>query len=217
MLTKSEENYIKEIFSIQEEINSDVNTNIIAERLSTKASSVTDMLKKLAAKELVIYKKYKGVKLNKKGKDFAISVIRKHRLWETFLVDKLNFSWDEVHEIAEQLEHIKSDKLTNHLDAFLGFPKVDPHGDPIPNINGEFTKINSICITDLSINEERKFIEVKDDSDHFLKYLSKNNIIIGSLIKIIDKETFDNSITIEIKNKQFNISENVAKNIYLNN
>ncbi|MCF6350888.1 MAG: metal-dependent transcriptional regulator [Flavobacteriaceae bacterium] len=217
MLTKTEENYIKEIFTIETITKKDVSTNSIAKKLDTKPSTVTDMLKKLATKKLLSYQKYKGVKLNNKGKTIALSVIRKHRLWETFLVKKLNFSWDEVHEIAEQLEHIKSDKLTNRLDQFLGFPTVDPHGDPIPNANGEFTKTKTICLTKLTINTESIFVEVKNASDKFLKYLSKNNIAIGSKIKILYIEEFDNSVDILVNNKQINVSESVAKNIYLNN
>ena len=215
MLTKSEENYIKEIYALEQKHNTDVNTNLLAEKIDTKASSVSDMLKKLAKKDLLIYQKYKGAKLNTKGEKIALSVIRKHRLWETFLVQKLNFSWDEVHEIAEQLEHIHSEKLTNQLDAFLNFPKVDPHGDPIPDANGNFITIKTICLSALAINEEGVFVEVKDDSDKFLKYLTKNNITIGAKIKVIDKEDFDNSITIEIDKKQFNISEDVINNLYL--
>ena len=215
MLTKSEENYIKEIYTLEQKYQTDVNTNLLAEKIETKPSSVTDMLKKLAKKDLLIYQKYKGVKLNTQGQKIALSVVRKHRLWETFLVEKLNFSWDEVHNIAEQLEHIQSEKLTNELDAFLNFPKVDPHGDPIPDANGKFTTIDTICLSELRTEEEGVFVEVKDDSDKFLKYLTKNNITIGAKIKVVDKEDFDNSFKIEIDKKQFNISENVINNLYL--
>ena len=215
MLTKSEENYIKEIYALEQQYKAAISTNLIAEKMNTKASSVTDMLKKLAHKNVLIYQKYKGVTLNNTGKKIALSVLRKHRLWETFLVEKLNFSWDEVHEIAEQLEHIQSEKLTKQLDAFLNFPKVDPHGDPIPDSNGDFSTINSICLSQLKIGESGVFIEVKNDSEKFLKFLTKNNITIGTTIKVIDKEAFDNSIKIEIDKEQFNISESVIKNIYL--
>ena len=215
MLTKSEENYIKEIYTLEQKYKADISTNLIAQKINTKASSVTDMLKKLAQKNLLIYQKYKGVKLNNTGKKIALSVIRKHRLWETFLAEKLNFSWDEIHDIAEQLEHIHSEKLTSQLDAFLDFPKVDPHGEPIPDIHGDFPIINSICLSKLKIGESGVFIEVKNDSEKFLKFLTKNNITIGTKIKVIDKEEFDNSLKIEINKKQFNISENVIKNIYL--
>ncbi len=215
MLTKSEENYIKEIYTLETEHRTDVNTNLIAEKIEAKASSVTDMLKKLAKKDLLVYQKYKGVKLNNEGKKIALSIVRKHRLWETFLFEKLNFEWDEVHEIAEQLEHIHSEKLTNQLDAFLNYPKVDPHGDPIPDANGKISTIKTICLSQLKIGETGVFIEVKNDSEKFLKYLTKNNLTLGTIIKVIDKEEFDNSLKIEIENKQFNISEDVIKNIYL--
>ncbi len=215
MLSKSEENYIKEIYSLEQKFQSDVNTNLIAKKIETKASSVTDMLKKLAKKELLTYQKYKGVKLNPKGTKVALSIIRKHRLWETFLVKKLNFSWDEVHEVAEQLEHIQSDKLTNHLDAFLDFPTVDPHGEPIPNKHGNFKTTKTICLNQFQIGEKGVFVEVKNDSDTFLKFLNKNNLSIGTKIKVIEKEDFDNSMVIETNKDQFRISENVTKNLYL--
>ena len=215
MLTKSEENYIKEIYALEQKYKTDVNTNLLAEKIETKASSVTDMLKKLAQKDLLIYQKYKGVKLNSKGEKIALSVIRKHRLWETFLVDKLNFNWDEVHDVAEQLEHIHSEKLTNQLDAFLDFPKVDPHGGPIPYANGKLITTETVCLDKLKIGEEGILVEVKDDSKTFLKYLTKNNITISANIKVLDKEEFDNSLKIEIDKKILNISENVIKNLYL--
>ena len=146
-MTISEENYIKVIYHLSLVSPKGVNTNAIAGMLDTKASSVTDMLKKLAEKELVSYQKYQGVTLTDKGFYSAKMIVRKHRLWEVFLVDKLNFSWDEVHEIAEELEHIKSENLINKLDAFLDFPLFDPHGDPIPNADGEIKKINKLLLS----------------------------------------------------------------------
>ncbi|WP_148870167.1 metal-dependent transcriptional regulator [Tenacibaculum adriaticum] len=217
MLSQTEENYLKEIYSLEELVQKEVSTNSIAEKMQTKASSVTDMLQKLSNKKLVIYKKYKGTRLSEKGKTKAILIIRKHRLWETFLVEKLNFPWDEVHDIAEQLEHIKSEKLTNRLDAFLEYPTLDPHGDPIPNVNGKIIKVNSVILADLKIKEEGVFVGVKDSSDDFLRYLNKKNIAIGDKIKVLEIEPFDNSFKIDNNSTELIISESVAKNLYIKN
>lgn len=215
MLSHTEENYLKEIYALQEGTQKGVSTNAIAQKIQTKASSVTDMLQKLSNKKLVEYTKYKGSRLSGKGEAKAISIVRKHRLWETFLVEKLNFLWDEVHDIAEQLEHIKSDKLIKKLEDYLGNPKFDPHGDPIPNCNGEIIKVNSISLSEFKINEEGVFVGIKDSSDSFLKYLSKNKIAIGDTLKLLEIEPFDNSFLINTNSRQFVISENVAKNLYL--
>lgn len=216
VVTQSEENYLKAIYHLGKQGGSAVSTNAIAEKMHTKASSVTDMLKKLADKELVDYKKYQGVCLTKKGKIVAANVIRKHRLWEVFLVEKLKFSWDEVHDIAEQLEHIKSEKLINEIDAFLEFPSHDPHGDPIPDRHGNIVKNNSVNLLEIKIGDEGVLAHVKDSSDIFLKYLNKNNLALGDKIKVIDIEPFDSSIKIEVKAKQIIISKNVAKNLFIN-
>jgi DtxR family Mn-dependent transcriptional regulator len=215
MTTLSEENYLKAIYHLEKQINDAVSTNAIAEQIETKASSVTDMVKKLAEKELANYIKYQGVSLTEAGRLTARSVIRKHRLWETFLVNKLNFSWDEVHEIAEQLEHIKSEKLINKLDDFLENPTHDPHGDPIPDKHGNYTKIKSKNILDISTGSQGVLISVKDSSKAFLKYLNKNELALGDMIKVVDFEPFDESFTIETKSKTMSISKNVAENLYL--
>ncbi|MCM4152381.1 metal-dependent transcriptional regulator [Arenibacter sp. N53] len=215
MLSQTEENYLKEIYALQEGNQWAVSTNSIAEKMQTKASSVTDMLQKLSNKGLVDYTKYRGSRLSGKGNDKAISIVRKHRLWETFLVEKLNFLWDEVHDIAEQLEHIKSEKLIKKLEAYLGSPKFDPHGHPIPNGNGEITKVNRVSLAEFRIEEVGIFVGVKDSSDSFLKYLSKNKIAIGDTLKLLYIEPFDNSFLIYTNSRQFVISENVAKNLYL--
>jgi DtxR family Mn-dependent transcriptional regulator len=173
------------------------------------------MVKKLAEKELANYIKYQGVSLTERGRLTAMSVIRKHRLWETFLVNKLNFSWDEVHEIAEQLEHIKSEKLIDKLDDFLENPTHDPHGDPIPDKHGNYTKIKSKSILDISIGSQGVLISVKDSSKAFLEYLNKNELALGDMIKVVDFEPFDESFTIETKSKTMTISKNVAENLYL--
>ncbi|MFQ3173448.1 MAG: DtxR family Mn-dependent transcriptional regulator, partial [Flavobacterium sp.] len=163
-MTLSEENYLKTIYHITVVSNSEVSTNAIAEMMETKASSVTDMIKKLAEKDLVNYKKYQGVSLTDKGKLAAKMIVRKHRLWEVFLVEKLDFSWDEVHDIAEQLEHIKSEKLINKLDDFLGNPTTDPHGDPIPNAEGQILKIDKQLLSELVENQKGICVGVKDTS-----------------------------------------------------
>jgi DtxR family Mn-dependent transcriptional regulator len=215
MTTLSEENYLKAIYHLEKQINDAVSTNAIAEQIDTKASSVTDMVKKLAEKELANYIKYQGVSLTEEGRLTARSVIRKHRLWETFLVNKLNFSWDEVHEIAEQLEHIKSEKLINKLDDFLENPTHDPHGDPIPDKQGNYTTIKSNSILEFKIGNQGILISVKDSSDAFLKYLNKNDLALGDMIKVVEFEPFDESFTIETKSKTMTISKNVAENLYL--
>ncbi len=213
--TFSEENYLKTIYHLSKNGKTLVSTNAIAEQMDTKASSVTDMLKKLANKKLVNYVKYQGVNLTESGKKTAANIIRKHRLWETFLVDKLNFTWDEVHEVAEQLEHIKSVKLVNQLDAFLDFPTHDPHGDPIPDKDGNYAKINSKSILDIKTGNQGILTSVKDSSKAFLKYLNKNELALGDAIRVVDFEPFDDSFTIETKSKTMTISKHVAENLYL--
>lgn len=215
MVTLSEENYLKAIYHLGNQVGEAVSTNAIAEQIETKASSVTDMVKKLAEKELANYIKYQGVSLTEAGRLTAMSVIRKHRLWETFLVNKLNFSWHEVHEIAEQLEHIKSEKLIDKLDDFLDNPTHDPHGDPIPDKHGNYTKIKSKSILDISAGSQGVLISVKDSSKAFLKYLNKNELALGDMIKVVEFEPFDESFTIETKSKTMSISKNVAENLYL--
>ncbi len=213
MLSLSEENYLKAIYHIELLQSDGVSTNSVAEKMQTKASSVTDMLQKLSDKRLVVYKKYQGALLSAKGKKIATSIIRKHRLWETFLVNKLNFSWDEVHDIAEQLEHIKSEKLVDNLDAFLEFPTVDPHGDPIPDKDGNITKRKKVQLSSLKENEQSILLTIGDSSDDFLRYLDKKQIAIGNMIKVISIEPFDKSMQIQIGKRELMITEEVADNL----
>lgn len=214
-MTISEENYIKVIYHISLVAPKGVSTNAIAGMLDTKASSVTDMLKKLAEKDFVSYQKYQGVTLTEKGSLAAKMIVRKHRLWEVFLVKKLNFSWDEVHEIAEELEHIKSEVLINKLDEFLGFPSFDPHGDPIPDGQGIIKKIEKHLLSDAEVNKDYKCIGVKDSSTDFLKYLDKQKIALGSVLKIVEREEFDETLTIAIDGKRTTISNKIASNLYV--
>lgn len=214
-MTVSEENYIKVIYHLSQVSPKGVNTNAIAGMLDTKASSVTDMLKKLSEKELVSYQKYQGVTLTNKGFHLAKMIVRKHRLWEVFLVDKLNFSWDEVHEIAEELEHIKSEKLIDSLDEFLGFPAFDPHGDPIPNDKGEIVKMEKLLLSEAIVDKNYVCVGVKNSSVEFLQYLDKQKISLGSTIKIVTKEEFDSSLTIMLDAKTISISNKIAENLFI--
>ncbi|WP_431243449.1 metal-dependent transcriptional regulator [Flavobacterium sp. P21] len=214
-MTFSEENYLKSIYHLTAALETEVSTNAIAEIMETKASSVTDMLKKLAEKDLVNYKKYQGVSLTENGKLVAKMIVRKHRLWEVFLVEKLNFSWDEVHDIAEQLEHIKSEQLINRLDDFLGNPTEDPHGDPIPDANGRIIKIEKQLLSELSENQTGVCVGVKDTSSEFLKYLDKQGIALGSKIEFISKESFDLSVKIKVNERELSISNKIASNLFV--
>ena len=214
-MTTSEENYIKVIYHLSLVSPKGVNTNAIAGMLVTKASSVTDMLKKLSEKELVAYQKYQGVTLTESGLLSAKMIVRKHRLWEVFLVEKLNFSWDEVHEIAEELEHIESEKLINKLDEFLDFPTFDPHGDPIPDKNGSVKKVDKLLLSEAKIGQDYQCVGVKDTSVSFLQFLDKQKISLGSKIKIISKEDFDASQTIQLNTRTLVISNKIAENIFI--
>ena len=214
-MTFSEENYLKTIYHLTTVLDAEVSTNAIAEKMETKASSVTDMLRKLAEKNLVNYKKYQGVSLTENGKLTAKMIVRKHRLWEVFLVEKLDFSWDEVHEVAEQLEHIKSEQLINKLDNFLGNPTEDPHGDPIPDAQGRIIKTDKQLLSDLGVNQTGICVGVKDSSSEFLKYLDKQEIALGSKIEIISKETFDSSTKIRVNTQEMTISNKIATNLFV--
>lgn len=214
-MTFSEENYLKTIYHLTLGEEGGVHTNSIANRMETKASSVSDMLRKLAEKELVNYKKYQGVTLTPSGLHQAKMIVRKHRLWEVFLVDKLAFTWDEVHDVAEQLEHIQSEKLVNRLDDFLGNPTEDPHGDPIPDAQGNIVKIEKQLLSELAPGQCGICVGVKDSSAEFLQYLSKRDIELGTLICIDSKEEFDLSMTIKIGDTALTISPKIASNLYV--
>lgn len=215
MITLTEENYIKAIYHLGKQGVDSVSTNAIAKEMSTKASSVTDMVKKLSEKAYVDYKKYQGVSLTEEGKAIAVNIVRKHRLWEVFLVEKLNFSWDEIHDVAEQLEHIKSKKLVTQLDAFLGYPTHDPHGDPIPDATGQIQKIDKILLSEAKIADACICVGVIDSSTEFLQYLDKHNIALGSHLKVLQREPFDNSITLKVDAKELIVSSVIANNLFV--
>ena len=215
MITRSEENYLKTIFSVFMQTQNNVSTNDIANLLDTSPASVTEMIKKLQDKNLVIYEKYNGIRLSNEGETKAIAIIRKHRLWETFLVRKLDFSWSEVHDVAEQLEHIKSEKLIDKLDQLLNYPKFDPHGDPIPSKNGVLNYQERISIFEMGLNEEGIIMGVSLDNKDFLDYLTKLKISIGTKIKVIEIIKFDKSMKIEFDSKTEHISKEIAENILI--
>jgi len=217
VLTSVEENYLKYMFQLSETTeNGIVKTNDLAYKLNHSAATVTDMLKKLYAKKLVVYKKYYGASLSKSGLHIAIRVLRKHRLWETFLVKNLKFTWDKIHDIAEQLEHIQSDELVDRMDEYLGYPKFDPHGDPIPDKNGNISLPNVICLADAKLKKQYVLANVNDDSATFLKYLNKIQLQLNDKIKIIDKEEFDETIQLIInEKKQLIISRDAALNMFV--
>ena len=210
----TEENYLKVIHRLSEATSEDISTNAVAELMQTKAASVTDMLRKLAEKGWVNYQKYQGVRLSVEGEKIALSIVRKHRLWEVFLVDKMGFNWDEVHEIAERLEHIESDQLINKLDEYLGFPKTDPHGDPIPNKEGILPELAYSHLSDIKATKTCKLMGVAQDSAVFLQLLTKLNLSLGAKLDIQEINEFDRSIFVSINDAApIFISHEVAKNI----
>lgn len=198
----TEENYLKAIYKLQENNGEVVATSALAQVMGVHAPSVTDMLKRMATKKLVTYQKSKGFKLTEKGRKVAVGIIRKHRLWEVFLVDKLGFRWDEVHDIAEQMEHIQSDVLIDKLDNFLGFPKADPHGDLIPDANGVLPKSKAVLLSSLKVGEQGTFTGVTDHSPAFLNYLDKVGITLGNPIKVKSIEEFDQTYSLQLKGKK---------------
>jgi DtxR family Mn-dependent transcriptional regulator len=216
MLSYTEENYLKIIFSLSYPNSLEITTNDIAKKLEINPASVSDMLKKLNQKKLIDYAKYQGVRLTNEGKKIAIEIVRKHRLWETFLVDKLNFSWDEVHDVAEQLEHIQSSLLIERLYKFLDCPKFDPHGEPIPDEHGEFPVTeNLICLNSCKNQQKIQVKSITDDSSALLQYLSKISVSIGVSIEICDKNSYDNSIDVIInENKNVTLSKEISEKIY---
>ncbi|MDF2190000.1 metal-dependent transcriptional regulator [Paraflavitalea sp. CAU 1676] len=213
--SSSTENYLKAIFHLQKS-DGIVTTNDVANELQTRPASVTDMLKKLKAQKLLLYEKYKGFKLSNEGRKVALQIIRKHRLWEFFLVEKLNFGWDEVHEIAEELEHISSKKLIDRLDEYLGFPKSDPHGDPIPDSNGKFTLPKQVDLLNLPLNKVAEVSSIGDQSAEMLELLGHKGIALGTKVEVKKKFAFDNSLELKFKNQLIvTVSEHVAKNVFV--
>ncbi len=195
-LSFTEENYLKAIYHLSEGGLHDVSTNALAEAMSTKPATASDMIKRLSRKQIISYEKYKGVNITSQGQEIALKIVRKHRLWEVFLVDKLNFNWDEVHEIAEQLEHIRSPLLVERLDAYLDHPTIDPHGDPIPDKNGNFNIGPTLPLSDFSVDDKGAFVAVGTDDPRLLQYLDKLKIRLGTKLTVTDKVEFDGSMQV---------------------
>lgn len=216
ILTYTEENYLKALFKISLSKDTDeVGTNELANYLAVKPATVNNMLKKLKEKELVDFEKYGKITLTVKGRKLAIEVLRKHRLWETFLYEKLEFGWDEVHEVAEQLEHIQSQKLVDRLDKFLEYPEFDPHGDPIPNIKGELKVQYKRTLSDIAVGSSCKMVAVKDNSSSFLQYVAKVGLGINNEIKIVSKQDYDAITEIEVNGVKTSVSQKFAENIFV--
>ena len=214
-LSYAEENYLKAILKLSGSPDGTVSTNAIAAQLETSAASVTDMLKKLSDKELITYQRYKGSALTDEGQRIATSLVRKHRLWEVFLVQSLGMTWDEVHEIAEELEHIQSDRLIDRLDHFLGHPKFDPHGDPIPNAQGKYTLRAQVPLSELKPGQEGVVIGVREDETSFLKHLNEKGLTLGKSIKVITNDDYDNTLSLQVDGHELNLSGKVARNIMI--
>jgi DtxR family Mn-dependent transcriptional regulator len=214
MISITEENYLKAIYTLTQTAGSRIGNQLIAESLGVNPASVTEMLRKLDEKKWIEYNRTQGVNLTKEGFKHAFKVVRKHRLWETFLVEHLNFTWDEIHDVAEQLEHIQSDKLLDELDAFLDFPKFDPHGDPIPDKNGKLPTLKSKLLAEAEINKKYKVVKVGDNTASFLKYLNKQGIGLNDIIVIKEIQDFDKSLLVELKGKrEVYLSAEAAKKI----
>ena len=215
MTTRAEENYLKAVLKIADREKNAVSTNAISKEMRTTAASVTDMLKRLSEKGLLNYEKYHGVSLTESGRKLAIQLVRKHRLWEAFLVERLQFGWDEVHDLAEELEHINSETLVNRLDDYLGNPKFDPHGDPIPNVDGKFTLRHQVPLTELNAGQYARIVGVREHSTAFLNHLDEVGIAINSQLLVLEKFDYDNSLRIDLQGKQMVVSHKVGRNIFV--
>ncbi len=216
MISHAEENYLKAIFKISEKEAKAASTNAIAAELQTTAASVTDMLKRLAEKNLIAYEKYRGVELSGEGNRLATALIRKHRLWEVFLVEKLGFAWDEVHDLAEQLEHVQGDDLVDRLDNFLGHPKFDPHGDPIPDALGRWAFRPQSLLATLKPGDRGVVTGVDDHSPAFLQYLDQLGLTLGAQLELIERVPYDQSLRIRTQDgREITLSEKVGQNLYI--
>jgi DtxR family Mn-dependent transcriptional regulator len=215
-LSHTEENYLKAIFKISERSDESVSNNAISMEMQTSAASVTDMIGRLSKKELVHYQKHRGVSLTEEGRQVATHLVRKHRLWEAFLVEKLSFNWDEVHEIAEQLEHIRSRVLVERLDEFLGFPRFDPHGDPIPDADGNFAVRKQVPLSELAVGDEGIVVGVQDHASSFLQYLDRVSLGLGAEVTMLEHFEYDESVKIrQSPLGELVLSKKVSQNLFV--
>lgn len=216
MHSLTEENYLKAIYHLSQKGLDKITPTALAEEMSVNAASVVDMIKKLSEKKLINYDKQKGVKLTAQGNKIALDIVRKHRLWEVFLLEKLDYSWDVVHDIAEQLEHIKHKELADRLDKFLGYPEYDPHGDPIPNAKGEIPSTASTLLSEIEEGKTCQVTAVKDTSAVFLQYLEQLSIKIGTKIRVLEKIPFDGSMAVQVgKEVKTTVSKKFAVSLFV--
>lgn len=211
MRTETIENYLKTIYNLSSNNTAVVSNQKIADKLSLNPATVTEGLRKLHELKYVIYEKSYGSRLTTSGSKLALDIVRRHRIWETYLAKELGFGWDEVHAIAEELEHVNNAKLINKLASILGNPIFDPHGDPIPDAKGKIQKSNFIKLSETKVKGNYKVMGVTDHSPTFLKYLEKHQLIIGATINIKTIEDFDNSIVLVCQKKEVNISPKAAE------
>ncbi|MCY4419296.1 MAG: metal-dependent transcriptional regulator [Cytophagales bacterium] len=223
VLSNIQEDYLKAIYKLSRVGGSSggtsslshVSTSALSNELGVSPATVSDALQRLHRQGYVSYQKYKGVGLSQKGEKVALHMVRRHRIWEVFLHDKLRFSWDEVHERAEKLEHLCDEVFTNRLDEYLDYPRSDPHGDPIPDEHGKMPVLNRVLLSDMLSGQKGQIVSVCESDPLFLQYMDKQGLILGSYVEILDKEPFDNSLQITLNNRTLSISDRVAKNLWV--
>ncbi|MFA7419512.1 MAG: metal-dependent transcriptional regulator [Melioribacteraceae bacterium] len=216
MSTISTENYLKKIFNHQKAFGEKINAVKLAQELSVSKAAISDMAKKLSKHGLISYEKYKGMELTDKGENMALNVIRRHRLWELFLIEVLDMPWSEVHEQAEVLEHHTSEKLIDRIDEYLGFPDFDPHGHPIPKKNGTLPEDqNFITLAAATEGSSYEFVQVDDHEKKLISYLTKVGFVLNTKFEVIDKLDFDKSFTIKFEDKVISLSQKISESLFL--
>jgi DtxR family transcriptional regulator, Mn-dependent transcriptional regulator len=216
MLSQTEENYLKCIYKLVDGTTAPALTNHIAAAMRTTAGTVTDMVQRMSEKQLVHYEKYKGVTLTDAGLAAAMQLIRKHRLWEVFLHDKLGFAWDEVHDMAEELEHVTSSALVDRLALFLGNPQFDPHGDPIPDAEGRIAGRPQVALSTLASGDHGIITGVNEHSPAYLHYLQQAGLMLGVQIEVMEVVGFDQSMQVRTADlRVLQLSEKVCRHLFV--